>query len=471
MVLRRRLVLGALIAATWLFTVFRAIPLRNGDRGVFVSMAERIAAGDTLYVDVWDNKEPLFFLTLALGRTISPTMDVVIELAWIALCALAIYTIIRAYGAPSVNAVVGGFIATPLIITGGAFYAGFSHLPATAIFLGTTALAVRHSFVLAGALIPVLALYKIIMVPMSLGILILVLLSVRRAAAWKRAIIGAAGASVLFVALLLLRGEFIGYLELVWSNIGYSQQPLGDAYDVPLWNHIEPVLTASTVITVAATLLVIVTSSLLKSSDIAQLRILTLWALASAFVITAITGLWEHHGQIFSGPAALAVSLAMVMLGQVTAPWLSILGIGVLSGIVLSGGLSVRTMIDTGLSGPTRFQDLHRYSTAALDLQQFPAGTSYMRLGSNTDDSHAYGLSDYSFACYQFVQYYYDIPSTLEYIPRCLPNADVVIVDKSLMQRDGRATWNEFVERSEAVLASQFTCVPRDYGRLCTKLE
>ena len=135
---------GLVAVATWIFTISRAVPLRNGDRGVFVSMAERLAAGDVLYVDVWDNKEPLFFWTLSLGRLVSPGMDVVIEVAWIAAASVAIFFAARSAGAQNLLAAAAGFLATPLILTGAVYHAGFSHLPATAVFLAIAALALRR---------------------------------------------------------------------------------------------------------------------------------------------------------------------------------------------------------------------------------------------------------------------------------------------------------------------------------------
>ena len=137
------------LVATWFYVSLRAIPGRDGDRGVFASMAERIAAGDTLYVDVWDNKEPLFFLTLAAGRTISPVMDILIELIWIALSSLAIYSILRDFKFSGLQSSLVAFGGTPLIVTGGVYASGFSHLPSTAILLGIVALAIHKRWLFA----------------------------------------------------------------------------------------------------------------------------------------------------------------------------------------------------------------------------------------------------------------------------------------------------------------------------------
>lgn len=460
---------SALSVVTWIFTLARAIPLRDGDRGVFVSMAERLAAGDTLYVDVWDNKEPLFFLTLSLGRLLSPGMDVVIEVAWIAIAAVASFFIARSAAAAPLVAAAAGFVATPLILTGATYAAGFSHLPATSVFLAIAALGMSRRWFLAGALLPVLGLYKIITVPMGLAVLVAALVSLGGRREFLRSVIGALISSTVLVVLLALRGELIGFLKLVWSNIGYSQQQISDAYQVPIWVHVEPVMVPGAVITVTASALTLLLVRCPRGSALRPVKLMTGWSLAAALGITALTGLWSHHAQLFYGPAVLAAVLMAVTLQQGNRSWPTYLSTTLLAGIVLSGGLSLRAMVDSGLSAPTRWSDLFRLSDAAADVRGFDSGISYMRLGRNTDDSHAYGLGDYNFACYQFVQYYYDIPATLDYIPGCLPQADVVIVDESLTERSGATTWNEFVRESERVLTESFTCEETSYGRLCTR--
>ena len=460
---------GALSIATWIFTLARAIPLRDGDRGIFVSMAERLAAGDILYVNVWDNKEPLFFLTLSLGRLFSPGMDVVIEVAWIAIAAVSSFFIARSAAATPFIPAAAGFVATPLIITGASYAAGFSHLPATSVFLAMAALGMSRRWFLAGVLLPVLGLYKIITVPMGLAVLAVALVTLGGRRELLPSVLGALISSTALIALLALRGEWIGFLELVWSNIGYSQQQISDAYQVPIWAHVEPVMVPGAVITVTASALTLLIVRCPRGSALRPVKLMTAWSLAAALGITALTGLWSHHAQLFYGPAVLAAVLLAVSLHHENRSWPTYLSATLLAAIVLSGGLSLRAMVDSGLSAPTRWNDLFRLSQEAADIRKFDSDASYMRLGSNTDNSHAYGLRDYDFACYQFVQYYYDMPATLEYIPGCLPQADVVIVDESLTERSGANMWNEFVRESERVLAESFTCKETSYGRLCTR--
>jgi hypothetical protein len=455
-------------AATWAYVVLRAIPGRDGDRGVFVSMAERIAAGDTLYVDVWDNKEPLFFLTLAAGRTISPTIDVLIELIWIALSSLAIYAIVRSFKLSRLMSALVGFGGTPLILTGGVYAAGFSHLPATAILLGIVALALHNRWVLVGLLIVVLAGFKIIVVPIAILAVIPLALNQDKWQVTKKVLAGSALAAALLGLMLALRGELVGFVDLIRSNIGYSQSSISDAYDIPILKHIEPVFTQATVITVAATLAILVLTHVLVPNKHRTFRISVGASLAGALLVTAITGLWDHHGQLFYGPAALALALLFISIPATHVPRLANIALVALISILLAGMPSMRAAIDSALSGPTRFRDLSRVADSTQDLLSVAQSGTYQRLGMNTDDSHAYGLGAFTLNCYQFVQYTYDLQPTLDFIPTCLDSTDYLIVDKGFTPREGATAWNEFVEKSEIVIASDFSCSDRNWGRLCS---
>jgi hypothetical protein len=455
----------------WLYVAFRSIPFRDGDRGVFASMGERIAAGDILYVDVWDNKEPLFFLTIGAGRLLSPTMDVILELAWIFMASLAIYQIMRKLQGSRLMAVLAGFGGTPLIVTGGTYAAGFSHLPATTIFLGIIALAVHRKWVAVGALIVVLAGFKLIVVPVAILGLIPLLAGSHWRNSFLRVASGVAATGVALTLLLTWRGEFIGFINLIRSNIGYSQSSIADAYDVPILKHIEPVFSQSTVITVCAALIIVTLVYIVNPHVNRAFRATVGLSLLGAFIVTAITGLWEHHGQLFYGPAALALALLFGSIASLSIPRMANVLLVMLVSFVLAAMPSLRAVMDTVLSGPTRFHDLSRVAQPTQDLLDIAQSGTYQRLGMNTDDSHAYGLQNFDLNCYQFVQYTYDLQETLNYIPACLPTTGYVLVDRGFTMRDGSPTWNEFVRKSEMVLSTDFNCIERDWGRLCTNTK
>jgi hypothetical protein len=431
-------------------------------------MAERLAAGDTLYVDAWDNKEPLFYLTLAAGRLVSPYMDVAIELLWLVASAIAVYVILRTAAVPRLMSTVVGVGMTPLILTGGDYAAGFSHLPGTAIVLGMYALLIRGRWAWAGALLPVLAAFKVVMLPLALAVLAVHFLVHRDRRELLRSLLGAGIAAAGIGLLLLIRGELGGFIDLLISNVGYSQSNISDAYQLPIWKHIEPVMQGPAIATTAGIIMILALTWTLARDKARPLWWTTTATLAAALFVIAATGLWSHHAQILFGPAALALAMLVVSFPPVQRLLPSTLALVIAVTIVLAGAPSLRSVVDSGLSARARWSDLARTATATLDLKAIaPEGGSYARLGKNTDDSHAQGLRDFRLMCHQFVQYTYDLPSTLDSIPTCLPSVDYVIVDKGFVPEDGADLWNRFVQRSEATLASNFACEDRGWGRLC----
>lgn len=461
------------IALTWGYTFTRAVPLRDGDRGVFASMAERLAAGDTLYVDVWDNKEPLFFLTLGAGRTISPYMDIVIELGWLLLASLAIYQISRSQKLSSSISALLGFAATPIILTGEIYEPGFSHLPSTAILLGIIALALKNHWVWAGALIPVLIGFKIIVLPLALSALLVIFLLNKDKKSSRtdviRLAVGALSSGIALSLLLIARGEFRGFIDLIISNVSYSQSNISDAYNIPILKHIEPVFTASAVTVTAAISVILLLTWKTTTSRRNPLWWITLVTLLSSFVVIAITGLWPHHGQILFPAAALSAVLLISTFSQLHSEKLSTFALVTVLAILLAAGPSLRTVIDSALSVRARTSDLTRVAQPTQDLLKLADSGTYQRLGKNTDDSHAFGLRNFTLGCYQFVQYTYDLEKTLQYIPECLPTVDFVIVDQGFVTQPGADRWNEFVNRSNVVLDQDFACEDLTWGRLCER--
>ena len=190
-----------------------------------------------------------------------------------------------------------------------------------------------------------------------------------------------------------------------------------------------------------------------------------------ALLITAATGLWSHHGQILFAPAALALALLVASFPQLQRVLASTVVLVLASTVVLAGAPSLRSVVDSGLSASARWTALSRTAAATQDLLAIaPDGGTYARLGKNTDDSHAQGLGAFEHRCRQFVQYTYDLPSTLDLIPGCLPTVDYVIVDKGLVPEAGADLWNRFVARSEEALAASFTCEQHPWGRLCVNV-
>jgi hypothetical protein len=117
----------AAVLAIWIGILPRlVVPDRHlTDRGVYVSVAERLLAGDILYSGVYDNKEPLFYFFVAIQRVLGSWAEPAAEAMLIAIAATATYFIALKVSTQW-TAVAISFIAVPIIVTGSNYYPGIS---------------------------------------------------------------------------------------------------------------------------------------------------------------------------------------------------------------------------------------------------------------------------------------------------------------------------------------------------------
>ena len=129
-----------------LLVVVRGRPSVESDSGIFLSVAERLLQGDRLYVDVVDNKDPLFYhahaAALAIGDWRAPFL---LDVIWLAVAAASTFLLLRALGSDRLTAVIG-FVCFPLLLTGVWYFAGHSMLAALAFAPAIAWLWIRGSF-------------------------------------------------------------------------------------------------------------------------------------------------------------------------------------------------------------------------------------------------------------------------------------------------------------------------------------
>jgi len=308
------LAIGSVAAAA-----IRAMPnMGSPDRGVFVSTAERMVAGDRLYVDVWDNKDPVFYYLMAAGRLVSPLMDYVLEVGWLAVVAVATYALARrASGAtlPAVLAAATGLVA----VTGAAYIAGYTYLPGTALVLVVAALTADRRDVWVGVAFGVLLFTKPMMAPLALVALAPWWWRTRSVRSVGRMAAGLAPVAVAFVVLLAARGELGGWVAAQLDNVGYSQQRLRDNGQNPVIDHLSRVIGAHEVVMLA--LLTVVGVAIAwwsrrradaASRDAATLAVAMLATAVMSVLVIAATGLGPWHNQLIQPAAVQAAALLAV---------------------------------------------------------------------------------------------------------------------------------------------------------------
>jgi hypothetical protein len=469
------------VCLIWLALLPKIVPGLNLDRGIFVSVAERILAGDVLYRDVWDNKDPLFYFSIALGRLVSPYADVFMEIFWIACAAAAVLVLARWRGCDSRNALFLGFGMTPLILTGGLYVPGFTHLPGTAVALMVMAASVSRRYVIAGALIAVLTFLKIIMLPVAFLLFLTVILIRRRWVAIVPAGVAFTLTASAILWLLEARGELSPYVQSLILNVSYSQGNLLGGKWGPVIDHL---LRAKSIASIGAlaTILLCFACALVASRRHPRVlarneRSTILLAcigssLLAGLVVLSFTGLWPHHGQVLY-VASVLVALDVVYRIQPIFNVRSMLPIVafVCLAVMLSGPATPTKYLGSVLSAPQSIIALGEApaeSRAVLSVA--PSGT-YARVGKNDDDGHAFGLGNWKLACPRFHQYPFDSSQVLDGVVDCLPGAGVIVVSPTAVPVAGNTTWNTFLDKVETTLGTHYSCALSGVERICTRRE
>lgn len=450
----------------WALVLLRAVPGVQWDRGVFVSTAERLLAGDRLYGDVWDNKDPLFYYTLALGRTVSPLMDVTLEYAWLALACAGVVALARWLRCDTATGVLAGLIVAPVILTGAFYLPGLTHLPGTAVALLALAATAHRRYTLAGVLLGILAFLKVVYVPLAVAMLAVVVI---RRLAWRGAAAMTAGFAFtagIVTAVLQIRGELGGYVAMLRANVTYAQGPLtGSALDVS--GHLGRVMSAGAIgVVVTVTVILVLDRTLARDSVWAP----TVAALVAAMLTLAVTGVWPHHAQILYVPAVLAGLIVVVRLGQKLDPRRPVtIAVCVLVAVLLAGAST--PLISPSLrDARTTMASLTAVPPETAGLEALAAGGGYARVGQNDDAGHAVGLRGRDLVCPRFHQYPFESADVLAETLVCLPHADVIVVSPLATPVPDAPAWNRFIEQVERILVEGYSCQPWNGERICTRV-
>lgn len=467
------------IVLIWLGTIPRLVPLPSmPDRGIFVSVGERLLAGDTLYSAVWDNKDPLFYYSIALGRAFSPFADAVIEFLWLACASLAVVKISGNLGVPGNLKFLVGLGLTPLVLTGVFYYPGYTHLPGTAILFWVLATANPRRVLISGALLAVLLFLKIVLFPVAAVLCVAILVLNRDRRVWKALLLGFGLAFLAIVGILAFRGELVPYLNSILLNAGYSQSDASASPFGSVVGHLSRVITASS----APILLSLIALSLVsvragrrlepKSRDAKQRTayFLPLISLITSLIVLGMTGLWDHHGQILYVTSILTII--------VIARWLPVSDkfggfaasvIVLLCSAFVLGGTNLASNFTAGQSFRTNLMSLGQMSPETKALLDFARQGTYARAGSNDDVGHAFGLANWTLSCPRFHQYSFDSAASLAAVVACLPKAEAVVVSQSLVPVSNNPVWNHFVDDVESLMKASYRCSPIGSERLCIR--
>ena len=493
------------IAVVWVVLFGRLIPDLHRDHSVFVSVAERLIAGDRLYSGVWDNKDPLFYWTLALGRSITPYADVIIEILWLLIACISVRSILRHLSLSNSVSILFAYGVTPIILTGGMYVPGLTHLPAEALIFVAIAFAMNQRIAFSGVAIATLAMAKLVLVPVGLIAVATILFLRRTSQPLKKTsgslILGFGSGLAVWSAVLLYRSEFSPYLNAQKLNFLYANSQAGrhaltDSFG-PIFRHFLQSLSISAlIILIVATSYLVLTKFDIRNrfklkslpegqNTIWYLSVVTLFASAG---VLFVSGIWPHHGQVYYVPAVfVAILFVSRQLENVQTISLKTLLVFALVGVIFGGVIYPTQYVQSARDATKSLEMLNQVSPLTQELLKRSPNGTYARAGSNNDLGHAFGLRNWKLACYRFNQYSFDPEMLLEKDADCLSKATYILVTPGQYEQPNPATqsqekptppaFQKYLEQLRAMLAKSYKCQkysftadPDASGYVCEKL-
>jgi len=318
---------------------------QSTDRGGYVSVAERLLAGDTLYSGVFDNKDPLIYYFVAAQRALGLWAEPAAEIMLIAIAAAATYFMAVKVSSQWTAAAIS-LIAVPIVLTGASYWPGFTELPGIVLVLVAITASACVRPVLAGSCIGLLAFIKLIFVPIALLGVSCFLLARREFFEALAIAVGAFMSALVVVCLLLVRAELLPFIETIKLNIAYSQGSLIGSKKglASLVEHIRRIggwrfVGQLAPISLAIMLILIALSGIFERSR-AQLGIAgaCISTLVGSLLVLSLTGFWEYHKQILYIPSIFALlGLGSLLDLAAKRARLPTLGLVILTGYLMAG--------------------------------------------------------------------------------------------------------------------------------------
>lgn len=470
------LVGAALLFGTTLVLV-RGEPKATSDQGVFLSIAARMLDGDRIYADVVDNKDPFFFYTYAgalwVGGWRAPAA---LDGIWFALAAVSIVLLLRELRAPT-PAVAAGFFLYPLSLTASWYEPGLSMLAGLAIAPLVGWLWLRGRFVGSGAALGVAMLFKISVSLVIVAPLLAFVLLGAPEGSRVRHLARAALGFVLFIglaaALLAVRGELGGYLDVLHFNIRYPDgalRTMGESDGIGA--HLDVVheffraagkwQAPAAVLAVCAFAVAFFVGRGRGGRAFHLLAAATATTLVAALGTLALTAIWVHHLQMLSYAAALVAAAVIAALSLSYGQQAGYLAAAAC--IAFAGWSSVKHEADFGVSPAWSASPI---SVPADELEsartRFYDGSdrvTYMVFGGNSENAHAVFIDDaFELSCRWFHLYPTNVEEQFSETLDCASGESPMLVLVTLGFFDDRpatADWEAFVSGARRFLDSEY---------------
>jgi hypothetical protein len=476
-------ILSSLVLLTWVSIVPRLVPDRSLDRGIFVSVAERLIAGDALYTGVWDNKDPLFYYFVAGQLALGPWAEVAAEALSIAIAVAAVYAMVARL-ASRWTALAISFIAAPITLTGEVYIPGYTELPGVALALAAIGAAACARPRLSGFCIGLLIFTKLIFTPVALvgaGCFLMDRLIFRcdglGSYGLRAALLGLCLAVVPISLVLIERGEFWPFIDCFRLNVDYSQGSLigGNKGFAALLEHLRlaggPHFSMLMMQLMLINILGLIALSTRREPHPGQLTTIrvSLLTLFASLAVLSLTGLWRHHAEILNIPSLIGiVGLAPLFdVAAASVPSATALVV-TLASVLMAGNPAMAAYVMSARNFRTSYARLDDLSPEAQRILAVSDSGAYARIGGNDDLGHSVGLRSWKLVCPRFHQYRFLSAAVLDDVFKCAAKAPTLIISADFAPANGFPDWNNFVDRVER-LAVSYSCDAASGLRVCTR--
>lgn len=462
----------------WWVVLLNATLTPDLDGGIFLSVAAALADGQALYLDVWDNKDPLFFGFMALAWTIWSPLAQFMDWIWIPLAAYGSFLITRA--ASSVDrALIVGLLVTPILVTSYGYVAGWSTMPGTALAILAIGLIFGGRGFIAGLVIGILLFTKLSFVAMPVAALTACLLFGEKRSLVRRATLTASATVAVGFVLLLSMGWLLGYIEMIQRNQAYASDVMSYfGYSEGMVGHLGKLLDegAQSGYVGLAVILGVTIVLALRARDNIEIR----WQVVSLLFVTAAAGLvfgltyvWFHHLHLIVVPLVMAVALLLPVIPvRVPVAFIAILAI---PAALLIAGYSLdllRSRIHAAEPAALR-ASLFTEPAAPFEARLLNAvpidSFTFARLGTNDDGGFLGLLRDgVELGCPEFHLYDFSPPEAFDRVWRCIDEVDVVLVTPNFRQF-AQGVNGPQVAGILGKVEAQFQCLRVEEREVCTR--
>ncbi len=468
---------------TWWFIGINGVMSRDLDGGLFLSIVGGMERGLTLYSEVFEIKDPVYFGAMFGAYQIAPAGPFVLDWLWLPIAGLGGWLLARAVTTPD-RALLVGLIAVPLVLVGPFYAPGLTNTPGTALILLGLGLVLNRWGVAGGIALGLLLFTKALVWPLGLVPVLLLLFF----AAWRRTAVRAVISGAITIAasalLLLLLGILGPYIEVLRWNSAYSftiMEYFG--YESSISGHFARLIEQwTTAGWVAAVAILIVTVALgvrwfAGTSWRSSQRGVLVWWLSLAVLgtigIIGLSYIWQHHGQLVYLPAALAV-VAMAAVLPDRWPFLIVLPILLVVAWVVGawgtpsdGWSRVQAVRD---AFPARWAEIDESPKDARLLATVPLSDfTYARLGTNDDRGYLLAARpDAALACPQFHLYDFSPDQDFADMLDCIQSVDVILMTDNFVVfgNGGKAP---VVQPILQYVQANFECLRVDDRQVCTR--